>query len=95
MHFRVARTRRCSLAAGLKQPEGIAVRSEGAVYVVEVGAKRLVRIDPDSHAVSTVADKLPIGLTNGMSLFRSVAASATAIYINSDIENSIYKITRR
>jgi sugar lactone lactonase YvrE len=77
----------------LEQPEGVAVAPDGALLVVEVAAKRLTRIDPKSGARSIIAANLPIGLGTGPSLYRSVAASLSAIYINSDIQNAIYKIT--
>jgi len=81
------------LGKDLRAPEGVAVMPDGGVLVVEVAAKRVTRLDPKTGAHSTIAERLPIGLSNGPSLYRSVAASPTAIYINSDIENSIYEIT--
>jgi sugar lactone lactonase YvrE len=84
-----------TLAADLQTPEGIAVAPDGAVYVVEAAAKRVTRIDPKTGAKTTIADNLHIGLSYGPGLYRGIAVSANAIYINSDIENSIYKITPR
>jgi sugar lactone lactonase YvrE len=81
------------VAAKLETPEGVAVDSDGMLLVVEVAAKRLTRIDPKSGSRSVIASNLPIGLGYGPSLYRGVAASASAIYVNSDIENAIYKIT--
>jgi len=80
-------------ASKLETPEGIAVAPSGMVFVVEVAAKRVTRVDPKTSAKSLVADKLPVGLSYGPSLYRGIAASATAIYVASDVENSIYKIT--
>lgn len=80
---------------GLRQPEGVAVTGDGGIVVAEVGAKRLVRIDPQDGATTVIAADLPIGLTNGPSLYRGVAASGSAIYYSSDIDNTIYKLSPR
>ena len=77
----------------LAQPEGIAVAPDGALLVVEVGARRLTRIVPMGGARTVLLADLPIGHGNGPSLYRGVAVSPTAIYINSDVENTIYKLT--
>jgi DNA-binding beta-propeller fold protein YncE len=81
------------IASKLETPEGIAAAPDGALYVVEVAARRVSRVDPKSGARTLVADKLPVGLSYGPSLYRGIAASASAVYVASYIENSIYKIT--
>ena len=83
------------VAPRLESPEGLAVAPDGAILVVEAGAKRVTRLDLKKAMRSIIAANLPIGLGNGPSLYRGIAVSPTAIYINSDIENSIYKITPR
>jgi sugar lactone lactonase YvrE len=80
-----------AIATGLAQPEGIAVDAGGSIFVMEVGARRLMRIDPTGAAV--IATDLPVGLSNGPSLYRGVAAGAGGIYFSSDIDNAIYKVT--
>jgi hypothetical protein len=40
-----------------------------------------------------IAGDLPVGLSNGPSLYRGVAASASAIYFSSDVDNAVYKLT--
>jgi sugar lactone lactonase YvrE len=82
-------------ASGLQQPEGVAVDPDGGVLVVEVGAKRLTRILPSDGSQIVIADDLPIGLSNGPSLYRSVAVSSSAIYFNSDVDNTIYRLVPR
>jgi sugar lactone lactonase YvrE len=84
---------RSVVASGLAQPEGIAVLPDGALAVVEVGAKRLTRIAAGGGTMTPIASNLPIGFANGPSLYRGVAASGSAIYINSDVENAVYRIT--
>jgi sugar lactone lactonase YvrE len=81
------------VATGLSNPEGIAVDANGQLVVVEVGAKRIVRIDPkDGKSVLLAAD-LPLGLVNGFSMYRGVAVGANAIYFNSDVKNTVFRLT--
>ena len=63
--------------------------------MVEVGAKRVTRVDPKNGSRTVIAANLPIGQGFGPSLYRGIAVSPSAIYINSDVENSIYRITGR
>jgi len=81
------------IAPRLSSPEGLAVATDGAILVVEAGAKRVTRLDLKTAMRSVIASNLPIGLSTGPSLYRSITASPSAIYINSDIENSIYRLT--
>jgi len=83
------------IAPRLSSPEGLAVAPDGAILVVEVGAKRVTRLDLKTAMRSVIASNLSIGLSTGPSLYRGIAVSPSAIYINSDIENSIYKLTPR
>jgi glucose/arabinose dehydrogenase len=85
------------IAKGLNQPRCLALLPDGRVAVVEAGAKRVVAIDPASGAVTEIAADLHIGLPpagklpvpNGIAVGKS-----GAIYVSSDIDNSIYKITK-
>jgi hypothetical protein len=69
--------------------------------VAEVGARRLIRIDPASGKVEEIAANLPIGLpaTPGglpSNIPTGVGVGATGvIYFSSDIENAIYKVVRK
>jgi sugar lactone lactonase YvrE len=80
-----------SFADGLGQPEGIAFDTEGNLIVLEVGAKRLTRLD--AKGATVLATNLPVGLSDGPSLFRGVAAGANGIYFSSDVDNTIYRLT--
>jgi len=80
-----------AMAEGLSQPEGIALDSEGRVLVLEVGARQVDRIDATGAAV--VASDLPVGLSNGPSLYRGLAAGVNGIYFSSDIDNVVYRLT--
>ena len=50
------------VAKDLKMPEGIALAPDGKLVVAEVGAKRIVQIDPANGTVTEIAANLPIGL---------------------------------
>src|ERR1700730_4392915 len=89
------------VAQDLKMPEGIALAGDGRLIVAEVGAKRLVQIDPQNGNVTEIAGKLPIGLVGAPGGLPTniptgvgVGASGT-IYFSSDIENAIYKVTKK
>jgi sugar lactone lactonase YvrE len=82
------------LAEGLDQPEGIAVAPDGGIVVMEVAARQLTRIDPAGASVTVMARDLPVGLSNGPSLYRGVAASPTAVYFSSDVDNAVYRLAR-
>jgi len=89
------------VAKDLKMPEGIALAPDGKLIVAEVGAKRIVSIDPKSGAVTEIAGNLPIGLAaapgglpTNIPTGVGVGASGT-IYFSSDIENAIYKVTKK
>ena len=77
-------------AEGLSQPEGLAARPNDDIVVMEVGAKQLTVLGTAGAAV--VAKNLPVGLSNGPSLYRGVAASGTALYFSSDVDNTVYKV---
>jgi sugar lactone lactonase YvrE len=89
------------VAKDLKMPEGIAMTPDGKLIVAEVGAKRIVEIDPANGKLSEIAGNLPIGLpgTPGglpTNIPTGVGVGATGvIYFSSDVENAIYKVVRK
>jgi sugar lactone lactonase YvrE len=89
------------VAKDLKGPEGIALAGDGKLIVAEVGAKRIVSIDPANGAVTEIAGNLPIGLPaapGGLpsNIPTGVGVGATGtIYFSSDVENAIYKVTKK
>ena len=92
---------RTIIASDLTMPEGIALTPNGKLIVAEVGAKRLIEIDPVSGSITEIAGNLPIGLAASPGGLPSniptgvgVGASGT-IYVSSDIENAIYKLTKK
>jgi sugar lactone lactonase YvrE len=89
------------VAKDLKMPEGIAMTPDGKLVVAEVGAKRLVEIDPQTGKLAEIAANLPIGLVGApgglpTNIPTGVGVGATGtIYFSSDIENAIYKVTKK
>ena len=67
----------------------------------EVGAKRIVEIDPKDGSLSEIAGNLPIGLMGApgglpTNIPTGVGVGASGvIYFSSDIENAIYKVTKK
>jgi streptogramin lyase len=89
------------IAKDLKMPEGIALAPDGKLIVAEVGAKRIVEIDPESGNVTEIAGNLPIGLVGtpgGLptNIPTGVGVGASGmIYFSSNIENAIYKVAKK
>jgi DNA-binding beta-propeller fold protein YncE len=89
------------VAKDLKMPEGIALAPDGKLIVAEVGAKRIIQIDPASGTVTEIAGNLPIGLAaapGGLptNIPTGVGVGASGvIYFSSDVENAIYKVVRK
>jgi sugar lactone lactonase YvrE len=86
-----------TVAAGLKQPEGLAVDGGGRLLVVESGTRRLLRIDPSTRSISVVYKNLEVGLEAPTGVPPTFALSSVAvgptgtIYVSGDAGNLIYK----
>lgn len=97
------RVMRVALAGGAKSiavadldlPRAVAVAPDGALVVLETGARRVVRIAPDG-AKTVIADRLPVGLiTRPVPTAGGIAVGASgAVYVSADVENAIYRIAR-
>ena len=85
-----------TFAEGLNRPKAIAVTTSGQVLVLEVGARRIIEIDPKTGAFKPVTGILPVGFPTQPGLTGAgIAVGETGvIYLASDVENAIYKITR-
>jgi sugar lactone lactonase YvrE len=81
----------------LQTPQSIALTKSGALLVLEYGKRRILRVNVSNGAIEEVATNLPIGLLNGPIPATNALAVGMddAIYVTSDIENSIHKITKR
>jgi DNA-binding beta-propeller fold protein YncE len=82
------------VASALAQPEGVAADPNGGALVVEVAAHRISHVAEDGSR-EPIAEDLPIGLSNGPSLYRGLAVSESGeVFLTSDIDNTIYRIER-
>lgn len=86
------------VAAGLDEPEGLAVDLDGTLLVVESGAGRLSRVDPATGAITVVATGLATGLpaitgVPASYIFSGVTVgSAGDIHVTGDVDNVIYRL---
>ncbi|MGH8178086.1 MAG: PQQ-binding-like beta-propeller repeat protein [Steroidobacter sp.] len=83
------------VAKGLDRPQGIALALDGALLVIEAGRKQLTRVDPTTGGTSVLARELPIGLDVPTAIAGVAAGADGAIYVTSDLENSIWRLTPR
>ncbi|MBV1932160.1 MAG: SMP-30/gluconolactonase/LRE family protein [Porticoccaceae bacterium] len=87
------------IAEGLDKPEGFDVAPDGSIVLAEVGKQRVVRINVKTGELSEIARNLAIGLapaesTPAVYIQTGVAVSdAGNIYISSDLNTALYKIT--
>lgn len=98
----LATNTRTIVARKLKRPEGIALTADGRLIVAEVGAKRLVALDPKGKSkMEVLAENLSIGLDVGDQVPAPflptgvMVAKDGAIYVTGDIDNTLYRITKR
>ena len=49
------------IAQGLKQPEGMALATDGSLLVAETGTGRIVSIDPTTETATALAEGLDLG----------------------------------
>ena len=84
------------IARGLQTPQGLTVGTDGSLFVIEREPKRLTRVDVRTGATEVVATNLPVGRHGVENSSAGVAAgSRGALYVLSDIENSIYRLVPR
>ncbi len=94
---RLADGNKRTVAKGLKAPEGIARHPDGGLIVAEVGARRLVRIDPATGRSTVIAQDLNIGLPRVGDLPPGYLPTGVAvggsgtIYLSSDKESALYR----
>jgi sugar lactone lactonase YvrE len=85
------------IASHLKTPQGLVVDSRGQLITVEFDSKRLLSIDPESRKVTVIATDLPINFRDSERAERAIGLTiggSGAIYMTSDVENSIYKFVK-
>lgn len=84
------------VAEGFKRPKAVAVGANGRPLVLDLADRAVIEVDPKTGAKTVVAGDLPLGLLGGpVPLGAGIAVGAGGdIYVASDVENAIYKITR-
>lgn len=88
------------IAEGLSGPEGMALATQGKLIVAEVGKAQLIEIDPNTGESVVIVGDLPIGLMGYPAAPPAFILTGVAtdpddnIYVASDIDNSILKISR-
>ena len=90
------------VATGLSGPEGIAVGDDGSLYVVEVEAGRVTRVDVESGAASAVVDGLALssperralGGTTSVGELAGLAVGDGALFVSAYRDNRVYRIER-
>lgn len=84
------------IARGLKTPQGLAIGADGTLFVVERDRRQLTRIDARTGAVRAIATNLPVGRAGVGDATAGVATGTRGVlYVLSDLENSIYRLTPR
>ncbi len=88
------------VATGLAGPEGIAADEDGTLYVVEEDAGRVTRVDPETGAVTVVADGLALrGLeqksvqqVTPVGYLAGIAVGNGSLYVSGYPDNRVYRI---
>ena len=91
-----------TVASGLAGPEGIAADDDGVLYVVEVEAGRVTRIDPRSGEATPVVDGLALsgpepralGPATSIGELAGIAVGDGALFVSAYRDNRVYRIER-
>ncbi|QIZ82470.1 PQQ-binding-like beta-propeller repeat protein [Thalassovita gelatinovora] len=87
------------VAEGLVGPEGIDIAPDGTLIVAEAGKQRVISIDPATGAVTELAASIAMGVVAAKGTPPTYVTSGVAvggngsIYVVSDVENAIYRLT--
>jgi glucose/arabinose dehydrogenase len=99
--FRLDRYETRTVASGLDRPEGVALLADGRLAVVEAGAGRLVALDPADGALEVLVDGLPVhraaanAVDQGFTVSDVAAAPNGTLYVSSDVERTVLRVTPR
>ena len=88
------------MASGLAGPEGVTADEDGALYVVEEDADRVIRVDPETGAVTLVADGLALSGVEQKSIEKAtsvgflagVTIGSGSLYVSGYPESRVYRI---
>jgi glucose/arabinose dehydrogenase len=97
--FRLDRFVTSTVTGGLRNPQGIALMSNGRLAVVEAGLRRLVAVDPTTGQIEVLAEDLPIGPPAQPDVLGDLADVAVApdgtLFISSSSMRGLLKVTPR
>lgn len=85
---------------GLAAPEGMVADAEGDLFVVEVGAGRVIHVDAQQGTITTIVGELALGLPAqgffpSTMLLSDLALDGDTLYVSVDLERAVYRITLR
>ena len=86
------------IASGLDRPEGMTVAPDGRLLVAETGTGRLVAIELDTGALTTIAEGVAVQPGNPREGLPTVVMSSVAIdpsgviYVTGDLADVLYRI---
>ena len=88
------------VASGLSGPEGIAAADDGSLYVVEVEAGRVARVDAESGAATAVVEGLALsgperralGGTTSVGELAGIAVGDGVLFVSAYRDNRVYRI---
>ena len=89
---------RRTVVDNLAQPEGLALDNDGRLLITETGRNRVWAVAADGTA-TVIATGIPMGLAGGDDLPAPFLPSSLAvdqanrIYVTSDVENAVYRLT--
>lgn len=86
---------RTTVAEGFTLPRAVAAGPDGKLAVLDVGAKAAFLVDPATGAKTLIASNLPVGwITRPQPNGGGIAVGADGtVYVSSDVDNSILKLT--
>ena len=89
-----------SVVSGLAGPEGIAADEDGALYVVEEDADRVIRVDPETGVATLVVTDLAlhgveqksIEKATSVGFLAGIAVGSGSLYVSGYPESRVYRI---
>jgi len=89
------------VATGLVQPVGLAGDTDGSLYVVEAGARRLLRINPKTHQAHVIDEPFsvggepPPGPAQPRPLVAVAVGACGTLYVTTDVNDELLRYAPR
>jgi len=90
-----------AIVSDLLQPEGLTLDQHGGLIITETGGNRLHRLMTETGEVKVIAENIPMGLPGGKDMPEPFLLTGVTvdrdnrIFVASDLENAIYRLTPR